>query len=148
MDNAWVPIRFVAETALGVSTRAWTLALERGTYDFTLPSLPAQPLRDSLLAEVATRDPTVREVNFYSSGTGAGRYCSYLQRHSVAALGPSHDPSQRRAETEVTSAVGAAAPADPAAATATDGLSCRPPDGAPVVHQLSREWRRAAATVL
>ena len=115
MDNAWVPIRFVAETALGVSTRAWTLALERGTYDFTLPSLSAQQLRDSLLAEVATRDPTVRELNFYSSGAGAGRYCSYLQRHSVAALSPSHEPSQRRAETEPASLV--------AAAAATDGLT-------------------------
>ena len=72
-------------------------------------------MRDSLLAEVATRDPTVRELNFYSSGAGAGRYCSYLQRHSVAALSPSHEPSQRRAETEPASVV--------AAAAATDGLT-------------------------
>src|SRR5204862_231058 len=44
-DNSLMQLRFVAESALGIATQNWTLALEKGTYDFTMPSLPAQQLR-------------------------------------------------------------------------------------------------------
>ncbi len=90
-DNALVQLRFVAESALGISTRNWTLALERGSYDFTLPPLPAQPLRETLLAEVATRDAIIRDLSLYWTSSDGDRYCSYLKRRSRAALTPSHD---------------------------------------------------------
>ncbi len=90
-DNALVQLRFVAESALGIATQNWTLALERGTYDFTMPPSPAQPLRETLLAEVATRDATIRDLSLYWTSSDGDRYCSYLKRRSRAALTPSND---------------------------------------------------------
>jgi len=90
-DNALVQLRFVAESALGIATQNWTLALERGTYDFTMPPSPAQPLRETLLAEVATRDATIRDLSLYWTSSDGDRYCSYLKRRSRTALTPSND---------------------------------------------------------
>jgi len=90
-DNALVQLRFVAESALGISTQNWTLALEKATYDFTMPPLPAQPLREALLAEVATRDAAIQDLSRYSTSSDGDRYCSYLKRRSRAALTPSND---------------------------------------------------------
>ena len=94
VDDAWLALRFVAETDLGLSTRSWTLALERGTYDFTQPLLGAQALRQSLLAEASATDPAVYASLLAASAQGAERYCSYLQRHSIAALSPTHAPTE------------------------------------------------------
>ena len=93
-DNALLQLRFVAESALGVSTQDWTLALERGSYDFTPPPAPAQPLRETLLAEVATRDAAVLDLSRYSTSSDGDRYCSYLKRRSRTALTPSNDSAQ------------------------------------------------------
>src|SRR6266480_2804227 len=93
-DNALVQLRFVAESALGIATQNWTLALEKGTYDFTMPPLPAQPLRETLLAEVATRDATIRDLSLYRTSSDGDRYCSYLKRRSRAALTPAEDGAQ------------------------------------------------------
>jgi hypothetical protein len=87
-------LRFVAESALGVATQNWTLALEKGTYDFTMPPLPAQPLRETLLAEVATRDAVIQDLSRYSTSSDGDRYCSYLKRRSRAALTASNDGAQ------------------------------------------------------
>ena len=92
--NALVQLRFVAESALGISTQNWTLALEKGTYDFTMPPLPAQPLRETLLAEVAARDAAVRDLSLYRTSSDGDRYCSYLKRRSRAALAPAEDGAQ------------------------------------------------------
>jgi hypothetical protein len=91
-DDALVPLRFVAESALGLDTRAWTLALEKGTYDFTLPPPAAQPLREGLLAEVAARDASVQDLSRYAASSDGDRYCSYLKRRSREALGDSAAP--------------------------------------------------------
>jgi hypothetical protein len=90
-DNALVQLRFVAESALGVATQNWTLALEQGTYDFTLPPLPAQPLRETLVAEVATRDAVIQDLSRYSTSSDGDRFCSYLKRRSRATLTASSD---------------------------------------------------------
>jgi len=90
-DNALVQLRFVAESALGVATQNWTLALEQGTYDFTLPPLPAQPLRETLVAEVATRDAVIQDLSRYSTSSDGDRFCSYLKRRSRATLIASSD---------------------------------------------------------
>jgi hypothetical protein len=113
-DNALVQLRFVAESALGIATQNWTLALERGTYDFTMPPLPAQPLRETLLAEVATRDATIRDLSLYSTSSDGDRYCSYLKRRSRAALTPPNDGANGVIALDPTSAPAGAA-ADPTA---------------------------------
>src|SRR2546430_6719486 len=61
----------------------WTLALEKGTYDFTMPSLPAQPLRETLLAEVAARDAAVRDLSLYrTAASRSEEHTSELQSQS------------------------------------------------------------------
>lgn len=82
-----VPLRLIAEAGLVMNTDTWTLALEKGTYDFT-PSPGARPtLRDALLAEVADQDPTLAALSSYATSVDGDRYCRYLQRRSQAALG-------------------------------------------------------------
>src|SRR5204863_43017 len=89
--DARLRLRFVGESARGVDTRRWTLAREKGTYDFTLPPPAAQPLREGLLAEVAARDASVQDLSRYSTSSDGDRYCSYLKRRSRAALGASKE---------------------------------------------------------
>jgi cytochrome c553 len=128
-DNALVQLRFLAESALGVDTRAWTLALEKGTYDFTLPPPAAQPLREGLLAEVAARDAAVQDLSRYSSSSDGDRYCNYLKRRSRAALG---DPSKEELPYLAGDAAAAPSvapggvPGTPGAAGASAGPTSRP----------------------
>jgi hypothetical protein len=85
--DALVPLRLIAEAGLAMNTDPWTLALEKGTYDFT-PSPGSRPtLRDALLAEVADQDPTLATLSAYATSVDGDRYCRYLQRRSQAALG-------------------------------------------------------------
>lgn len=81
------PLRLIATGGLGMSTDTWTLALEKGTYDFT-PAPGTRPtLRGALLAEVAAQDPTLFELSSYATSVDGDRYCRYLQHRSQAALG-------------------------------------------------------------
>src|SRR5205085_2392758 len=93
-DNALVQLRFVAESALGISTRSWTLALERGTYDFTLPPLPAPgPAQRTpqLRVRASAQGSLIDEVRFrLSAAAGAqhmplGLKLSDAERESVEA---------------------------------------------------------------
>jgi hypothetical protein len=84
---ALVPLRLIAEGGLAMNTDTWTLALEKGTYDFTLSPGTRPTLRDALLTEVADQDPTVAELSSYATSVDGNRYCRYLQRRSQAALG-------------------------------------------------------------
>ncbi len=94
-EDALLKLRFVAESALRVSTQDWTLALEMGTYDFTMPPLSAQPLRAALLAAVASSDPAVSRLSAASTSSDGDRYCSYLRRRSKAVLGRVVDTAPR-----------------------------------------------------
>ena len=85
-DNLLLRLRFVAETGLGMPTGEWTLALERGTYDFTMPPVSTEPLRDALLAQVAKQDTAVRALSFYATSVDGDRFCTYLKRRSRDAL--------------------------------------------------------------
>ena len=84
-------LRFVAENGMGVSTNNWTVAMEKGTYDFTSTLSTQGSLRDVLLAEVARHDGRIRAYSDYATSTDGDRYCNYLKRHSRAAL--SRNPS-------------------------------------------------------
>lgn len=84
--NAWVQLRLVAEAGLGMQTQSWTLALEKGTYDFT-PAPGAKPsVSEALLSEVAHDDPIAAELSSYATSADGDRYCRYLQHQSVAVL--------------------------------------------------------------
>ena len=78
-------VRFVAEKSLGLSTQHWTLALERGTYDFSTPG-GAFSLGQALFESVARADDTVRNLGSYRTFDSADAYCGYLQRASRQAL--------------------------------------------------------------
>jgi len=133
-DDALVPLRFVAESALGVDTRRWTLALEKGTYDFTLPPPAAQPLREGLLAEVAARDASVQDLSRYSTSSDGDRYCSYLKRRSRAALGASKEELSALGS-EVAEAP-SAAPGGPTTAPGAPAGTSPGPAGRPAALQL------------
>ena len=79
-------LRFIAESAMNIPTRSWTLALEKGTQDLAQSSSARGFLRDALLAEVARRDSRIREFSDYATSADGDRYCSYLKRRSRAAL--------------------------------------------------------------
>lgn len=83
-------IRFVAETELDMSTRTWTLSLEKGDYGYTPAPSALGSLRNALLAEVARRDARVKPLSEYATSADGNRYCRYLQRNSQAAL--AHEP--------------------------------------------------------
>ena len=79
-------IRFVAETELNMSTRTWTLSLEKGDYGYTPAPSALGSLRGALLTEVARRDARVKPLSEYATSADGNRYCRYLQRSSQAAL--------------------------------------------------------------
>ena len=85
-SDTLLPLRFVAESALGIPTRNWTLALESGTYDFTRPPGAALPLRTALLAAIAPGDRALETLSYSATPADGDRYCSYLKRRSRAAL--------------------------------------------------------------
>jgi hypothetical protein len=83
---ALVPLRLIAEAGLAMNTDAWTLALEKGTYDFTPSPGASRTLRDALLAKMASQDPNLAALGSYATSVDGDRYCRYLQRRSQAAL--------------------------------------------------------------
>ena len=101
--SALLRLRFVAETGLGTPTSEWTLALERGTDDLTVPPVSTQPLRDALLAQVVTQDPAVRALSFSATSADGDRFCTYLKRRSREALSVAK-PGATTAENSASSA--------------------------------------------
>ena len=85
-SDTLLALRFVAESALGIPTRSWTLALESDTYDFTRPPAAALPLRTSLLAAIAPGDRALETLSYSATPADGDRDCSYLKRRSRAAL--------------------------------------------------------------
>jgi hypothetical protein len=81
-----------------------------------MPPLPAQPLRETLLAEVATRDAVIQDLSRYSTSSDGDRYCSYLKRRSRAVLTASSDGAPAVAPLNPTSPLGRAAAAPVAGA--------------------------------
>ena len=80
-------VRFLAETALGITTRDWTLALEKDTYDFAAPEGGTAALANALRAAVAQDDARIGELASAREYSADDRYCVYLRERSRSALG-------------------------------------------------------------
>ncbi len=153
--NTLLPLRFVAESALGLPTRNWTLALETGTYDFSRPPSATLPLRASLLAAIAPGDRTLETLSYSVTSADGDRYCSYLKRRSRALLaGPdgtvsdTDAPSPAAVARSHDAAAGGAASAPPAALQVC--VSCHESGVAPLIPfsnpQLLAQQLRARST--
>jgi cytochrome c553 len=141
-DDTLLPLRFVAESALGMTTGDWSLALERNTYDFALPAL-VQPWREALLAELAPRDAAIRTLSDYSTSADGDRYCSYLKRRSREALAVAAARVEASTQPPAAAAPGAPAARPPALQLC---VSCHESGAAPALPfsdplQLARELR-------
>ena len=79
-------LRFVVEAELHISSRTWSLALEKGTYDIGQARSARDSIRNVLLTELVRRDPAVQEFSDYATSSDGDRYCSYLKRSSRAAF--------------------------------------------------------------
>jgi hypothetical protein len=82
-DDALRPVRYLAEEALGVATGNWTLALEKGTFDFTSSPRSVGPGQRRLFAEVAA--PDQRVVDLFLNGGDSTTLCGYLEPRARSA---------------------------------------------------------------
>ncbi|MGA3156768.1 MAG: hypothetical protein ABSE43_04270 [Steroidobacteraceae bacterium] len=88
-------VRYLAEDGLGLSTRAWTLAIEQDSYDFSTPGPTMNSLADLLRERLLATDPKLGVLVAYRTHSPEDAYCNYLQRMSLKALdAPSTDPTQ------------------------------------------------------
>jgi cytochrome c553 len=78
-------LRYVAERALDVSTRHWTLAFERGSYDMSAPA-GTLTLEQALFAWLARTDPELRTVVAYRTFNADDAYCQHLKRASQLSI--------------------------------------------------------------
>ena len=83
-QNSLSPFRYLVEQALGISTRNWTLSLEKNTFDFSFNGIPEKSLQSSLLD--LTADPKLKELKALQSVSSAEKYCAYLRKQSFVEL--------------------------------------------------------------
>ena len=75
----------MAEQALNLSTRHWTLAFERGSYDMSAPA-GTLTLEQALFAWLARTDPELRTVAAYRTFNADDAYCRHLKRASQLSI--------------------------------------------------------------
>jgi mono/diheme cytochrome c family protein len=79
-------VRFLAEAGLGITTRDWTMALEKDTYDFTAPDGGSGALASALRAAVAPDDAQIGDLQSTREHSANDRYCVHLRERSRSAL--------------------------------------------------------------
>lgn len=79
------PLRFLVERFMGLPTSAWTLALEKDTYDFGSALPVAQQLEARLLARLAASDPELADLASLRKLGDPEKYCRHLRWKSLAA---------------------------------------------------------------
>jgi mono/diheme cytochrome c family protein len=79
-------LRYLSEDGLGLSTRAWTLAIEQDSYDFSTPGPTTNALAELLRERLLATDPQLGALVAYRTHSPEDAYCNYLQRMSVHAL--------------------------------------------------------------
>jgi len=80
-------LRYLAQRWMGLDTSAWTLAFEKGTYDYAGPSSAAL-LHAFLLEQAARRDAGLAQLSVANVSDEDRRYCALLQRRSRESLAP------------------------------------------------------------
>jgi mono/diheme cytochrome c family protein len=85
-DDAVIKLRFIVEAGLGVDTAQWSLALEKGSYDFTTAQSSTEALAPFLMNAVSRSDSGLADLSFYRSFTRNDPYCSHLRLQSRRAL--------------------------------------------------------------
>jgi hypothetical protein len=83
--EALTPFRYLVEEGLGLSSKGWTLALEKSTYDFTSPRQSTKALEREVLEAVARGDRSLWAS--HDGGDHRDGYCRLLRKRSLAALG-------------------------------------------------------------
>jgi hypothetical protein len=78
--------RFVVETRFGLSTEQWTMALEKGSYDFAWSASAAAEMAAYLRRRVAQMDPEIKARTELRTFSERDPYCAYLSQRSRAAL--------------------------------------------------------------
>jgi cytochrome c553 len=78
-------LRYVAERALNLSTRHWTLAFERGSYDMSAPA-GSLTLEQALFSWLARTDPELRTAAAYRTFNSDDAYCQRLKRASQLSI--------------------------------------------------------------
>jgi len=78
--------RFVVESRFGLSTGQWTMALEKGSYDFAWSASAAAEMAAYLRRRVAQTDPEVKARTALRTFSDGDPYCAYLSRRSRVAL--------------------------------------------------------------
>jgi mono/diheme cytochrome c family protein len=106
-SSALDAVSWLAEAALGMPTADWTLALEKGTYDFTVQRGSNAALAGSLRQRIEQGDPEVRELAPLREYSADDRYCRYLRERSRAVLAASPESQNRN----FTPGVGSISPA-------------------------------------
>lgn len=102
-------LRYLAEEGLALTTRAWTLAIEQGSYDFSTPGPMINTVAEQLRERLLAADPQLAVLVAYRTHIPDDPYCSYLQNMSRRALtasatGSTHwgVPSEPRRAAEAT----------------------------------------------
>jgi mono/diheme cytochrome c family protein len=115
--------RFIVEQGFGIATANWTLALEKSTYDFTMPESSSGWLAQYFLRAATRGDPKLIEISASQRVDARGGLCEYLvrQRRAASASAPGGATAGRPA-------VGiAASPAAPDAQPTTAFAHASPP---------------------
>lgn len=88
--DAITAFRYVVERWMGIQTSGWTLALEKPSYDFSLPQGSASDvLRDQLLPRLASSDARLLSLARADTTHEDTKYCTYLTHMSRNAMAQS-----------------------------------------------------------
>jgi hypothetical protein len=79
-------LRYVVETGFAMSTDHWTLALEKGTYDFAWSPSTIYEVGAEVRGAVARSDPEIADLAALHAPKAHDGYCAVLARHSRAAI--------------------------------------------------------------
>jgi mono/diheme cytochrome c family protein len=80
--------RFIVEQRFGITTEDWTLALEKSTYDFTMPESSSSWFAQYFLRTAPRGDLGLTDVSALQGVDARGGICDYLARQRRAAVAP------------------------------------------------------------
>lgn len=84
MTESLTGFRYIVERGLALSSEDFTLAFERGSYDFSAPMSLTGVLETELVRVMAATDPEIRAL--YAHRHDEDEYCGALRRRSLRAI--------------------------------------------------------------